>query len=64
LSLSLSSSLQVPAVILTLSEVEWGRIPKNFTHPNGWNIFTYTLKRRCLFFSHNAKIPGNSNSPP
>jgi len=46
--------LQVSAVILTLSEVEWGRIPKNFAHPNRQNISTHTLKRRFPFFPHNA----------
>jgi hypothetical protein len=43
--LPLPLPLQVPAVILTLSEVEWGRTPKNFAHPNRQDISTHTLKR-------------------
>jgi hypothetical protein len=32
-SFSVPAVVQVLAVILTLSEAEWGRIPKNSTHP-------------------------------
>jgi hypothetical protein len=35
--------LSVPAVILTLSEVEWGRIPKNSTSPDHPYFSTITF---------------------
>jgi hypothetical protein len=35
--------LSVPAVILTLSEVEWGRIPKNSTSQNHPYLSTHTF---------------------
>jgi hypothetical protein len=35
--------LHVPAVILTLSEVEWGRIPKNSTSQNHPYLSTHTF---------------------
>jgi hypothetical protein len=43
--------LPVPAVILTLSEVEWGRIPKNSTSPDHPYFSTHNLLHlcRCLF---------------
>jgi len=47
-----SSPLSVPAVILTLSVVERGRIPKNSTSQNHHYFSTHNLLRlcRCLFF--------------
>jgi hypothetical protein len=45
------------AVILTLSEVEWGRIPTHSTHPYRSNLSTQTLQPLPLFPSQKIVIP-------
>jgi hypothetical protein len=50
LLLLLHLPLQVPAVILTLSEVEWGRIPKETTRPNPSDLSTHTFQPLPLSF--------------